>query len=68
MYKNARDWLMSAKGLTEDQAITLLTVGCDFNVHQVGEAAPAVMHCIADAVRDDCGHSADSGIDSASLP
>lgn len=35
VYKNARDWLMSAKGLTEDQAITLLTVGCDFNVHQV---------------------------------
>ena len=35
VYKNARDWLMSAKGLTEDQALTLLTVACDFNVHQV---------------------------------
>jgi hypothetical protein len=35
VYRNARDWLMSAWGLTEDQAITLLTVACDFNVHQV---------------------------------
>jgi hypothetical protein len=40
VYRNARDWLMSAWGLTEDQAITLLTVACDFNVHQV-RAAPA---------------------------
>jgi hypothetical protein len=35
VYRNARDWLMSAWGLSEDQAITLLTVACDFNVHQV---------------------------------
>jgi hypothetical protein len=35
VYKNARNWLMSAKGLNEDQALTLLTVACDFNVHQV---------------------------------
>eukprot|EP00775_Hariotina_reticulata_P001824 gene1824-2158_t len=34
-YIKARDWLMTSWGLTEDQAITLLTVGCDFNVHQV---------------------------------
>jgi hypothetical protein len=39
VYRNARDWLMSAWGLSEDQAITLLTVACDFNVHQVGAAA-----------------------------
>jgi hypothetical protein len=35
VYKNARDWLMTSFDLTEDQAITLLTVACDFNVHQV---------------------------------
>lgn len=34
-YQNARDWLMSAKGLTEDQAITLLTVAGDFAITQV---------------------------------
>jgi hypothetical protein len=28
---------MTSWGLTEDQAITLLTVGCDFNVHQVSD-------------------------------
>lgn len=36
VFKNARDWLMTSQGLTEDQALTLLTVACDFNVHQVG--------------------------------
>jgi hypothetical protein len=41
VYRTARDWLMSAWGLTEDQAITLLTVACDFNVHQVGPAPAA---------------------------
>lgn len=35
VYKNARGWLMSSFDLTEDQAITLLTVACDFQVHQV---------------------------------
>ncbi len=35
-YRNARDWLMSSKGLTEDQAITLLTVACDFEIAQGG--------------------------------
>uniref|UniRef100_A0A383V546 Acetamidase n=1 Tax=Tetradesmus obliquus TaxID=3088 RepID=A0A383V546_TETOB len=35
VYRNARDWLMSAWDLSEDQAISLLTVACDFNVHQV---------------------------------
>ncbi|KIZ05259.1 acetamidase/formamidase [Monoraphidium neglectum] len=34
-YKNARDWLMRFKGLTEDQAITLLTVAGDFAITQV---------------------------------
>jgi hypothetical protein len=34
-YLNARDWLMSAFDLTEDQALTLMTVACDFQVHQV---------------------------------
>jgi acetamidase/formamidase len=34
-YKNARGWLMSAFDLTEDQALTLMTVACDFQVHQV---------------------------------
>lgn len=34
-YINARDWLMSAFDLTEDQALTLMTVACDFQVHQV---------------------------------
>ncbi len=31
-YMNARDWLMSAFDLTEDQALTLMTVACDFQV------------------------------------
>eukprot|EP00879_Flechtneria_rotunda_P024312 GHRR01025768.1.p1 GENE.GHRR01025768.1~~GHRR01025768.1.p1 ORF type:complete len:216 (+),score=51.69 GHRR01025768.1:731-1378(+) len=35
VYKSARDWLMTSWDLTEDQAITLITVACDFNVHQV---------------------------------
>lgn len=34
-YLNARDWLMSGFDLTEDQALTLMTVACDFQVHQV---------------------------------
>eukprot|EP00877_Chromochloris_zofingiensis_P000674 jgi/Chrzof1/10607/Cz05g05010.t1 len=34
-YINARDWLMSAQNLTEDEAITLITVTCDFHVTQV---------------------------------
>ena len=35
VYANGRDWLMSAWGLTEDQALTLITVACDVQVHQV---------------------------------
>lgn len=35
VYIKARDWLMSSFNLTEDQAITLITVACDFQVHQV---------------------------------
>lgn len=38
MYRSARNWLMSSWDLTEDQAITLITVACDFNVHQVSSA------------------------------
>jgi acetamidase/formamidase len=30
-----RDWLMSAQGLTEDEAYTLMTLGIDFAVTQV---------------------------------
>lgn len=37
VFANGRDWIMSAFGLTEDQALTLITVACDFQVHQVRE-------------------------------
>jgi acetamidase/formamidase len=30
-----RDWLMSAQGLTEDEAYTVMTTGIDFAVTQV---------------------------------
>lgn len=40
VYKNARDWLMRTFELSEDQAMTLLTVACDFQVHQVRACWP----------------------------
>ncbi len=34
-FRKARHFLMTTKGLSEDEAISLLTVGCDFGVTQV---------------------------------
>jgi acetamidase/formamidase len=34
-FRKARSFLMNAKGLTEDEAVSLLSVGCDFGITQV---------------------------------
>lgn len=36
-----RDFMMTAFNLTEDQAITAITVGVDFSVSQVSRLSPA---------------------------
>jgi acetamidase/formamidase len=51
-YKNARGWLMSAFDLTEDQALTLMTVACDFQVHQVVDGNCKCTHSIAQICLD----------------
>jgi acetamidase/formamidase len=44
-FRKARAFLMTVKGLTEDEAISLLTVGCDFGVTQVVDGNWGV-HCV----------------------
>lgn len=46
-YLNARDWLMSAFDLSEDQALTLMTVACDFQVGLLLPGKHCQLACIA---------------------